>query len=127
MAQIQYTKPKITKKTQQYARGWVKALRSGKYTQAREEFVEDGHEGRKHCCLAVLEEQYGKTTSTGRPRPGKQASGSPTTWKKLGMGRDLVDEFVFWNDGVDMNLGYRIGARRSYEWIAKKIEKLWEL
>ncbi len=35
-------------------RKWVKALRSGEYTQGQSSFYERWEYGEEHCCLAVL-------------------------------------------------------------------------
>jgi hypothetical protein len=69
---------------------WVKALRSGKYKQGRDQF----YDGYAHCCLAVLAEVI-----TGDCMSVERNGGlSPKFRKQIGMSVAEQDAFIELND-----------------------------
>lgn len=92
---------------------WVKALRSGKYKQARGVLKKDT----RFCCLGVLTDIRSKSTGirfSGRPSNPDMPSSSTCGW--AGFDLDQATTLAKMNDGEGQ-------PNRSFKYIANWIEK----
>lgn len=87
---------------------WIKALRSGKFRQAREVIADDD----SYCCLGVLCIVAGKTV---RDIIKSSNDDLCTAWRReFGLSNDETEQCIAWNDNDKL----------SFKEIAERISKM---